>query len=173
MVEPSRVLVSMHSTDMPLSLSHTHAPDPSSFQIGRTVNRTSQPPPHPPQATMYDTRTEQMVQRTAKAGRLRRPTTFLHRRTVILTSHSMEECEALCGRIGIMVAGRMTCLGSVQHLKSRGQTDLPGVFEAIEAARAPLGITYALSQTTLEQVFVKLAGNASHGHHDHQRHATR
>ncbi len=40
-------------------------------------------------------------------------------RTVILTSHSMEECEALCTRIGIMAAGRLQCLGTVQHLKSR------------------------------------------------------
>ena len=39
--------------------------------------------------------------------------------TVILTSHSMEECEALCSRIGILAAGKLRCLGSVQHLKSR------------------------------------------------------
>jgi len=39
--------------------------------------------------------------------------------SVILTTHSMEECEALCGRVGIMVGGRLRCLGSVQHLKSR------------------------------------------------------
>ena len=39
--------------------------------------------------------------------------------SVILTSHSMEECEALCSRIGIMVGGRFRCLGSTQHLKSR------------------------------------------------------
>ena len=32
---------------------------------------------------------------------------------------SMEECEALCQRIGIMVGGRMRCLGSSQHLKTR------------------------------------------------------
>jgi ATP-binding cassette subfamily A (ABC1) protein 3 len=38
---------------------------------------------------------------------------------VILTTHSMEECEALCGRVGVMVAGKLVCLGSVQHLKSR------------------------------------------------------
>ncbi|EEY63633.1 ATP-binding Cassette (ABC) Superfamily [Phytophthora infestans T30-4] len=31
----------------------------------------------------------------------------------------MEECEALCSRVGIMVGGRLRCLGSVQHLKSR------------------------------------------------------
>uniref|UniRef100_A0A7N6BW12 ABC transporter domain-containing protein n=1 Tax=Anabas testudineus TaxID=64144 RepID=A0A7N6BW12_ANATE len=37
----------------------------------------------------------------------------------ILTSHSMEECEALCTRMAIMVNGRFKCLGSIQHLKSR------------------------------------------------------
>jgi hypothetical protein len=31
----------------------------------------------------------------------------------------MEECEALCSRIGIMAAGALQCLGSIQHLKSR------------------------------------------------------
>lgn len=31
----------------------------------------------------------------------------------------MEECETLCTRLAIMVAGRFRCLGSVQHLKSR------------------------------------------------------
>jgi len=40
-------------------------------------------------------------------------------KSLILTTHSMEECEALCGRIGIMVSGKLTCLGSCQHLKSR------------------------------------------------------
>lgn len=32
---------------------------------------------------------------------------------------SMEECEALCTRMAIMVNGRFQCLGSVQHLKNR------------------------------------------------------
>uniref|UniRef100_H3GAA5 ATPase AAA-type core domain-containing protein n=1 Tax=Phytophthora ramorum TaxID=164328 RepID=H3GAA5_PHYRM len=39
--------------------------------------------------------------------------------TIVLTTHSMEECEALCSRVGIMVGGRLRCYGSVQHLKSR------------------------------------------------------
>ena len=38
---------------------------------------------------------------------------------VVLTSHSMEECEALCTRLGIMVNGQFKCLGSIQHLKNR------------------------------------------------------
>ncbi|XP_071958198.1 phospholipid-transporting ATPase ABCA3-like isoform X2 [Antedon mediterranea] len=40
-------------------------------------------------------------------------------RSIVLTSHSMEECEALCTRLAIMVNGQFKCLGSTQHLKSR------------------------------------------------------
>ncbi|GFN82627.1 ATP-binding cassette sub-family a member 2 [Plakobranchus ocellatus] len=40
-------------------------------------------------------------------------------RSVILTSHSMEECEALCSRMAIMVNGTFKCLGSSTHLKNR------------------------------------------------------
>jgi ABC-type multidrug transport system ATPase subunit len=39
--------------------------------------------------------------------------------SVVLTSHSMEECEALCTRLAIMVNGTFKCHGSIQHLKSR------------------------------------------------------
>ncbi|KAI2474302.1 hypothetical protein C4B38_000370 [Diabrotica virgifera virgifera] len=38
---------------------------------------------------------------------------------IVLTSHSMEECEALCTRIAIMVNGNFKCLGSTQHLKNK------------------------------------------------------
>lgn len=38
---------------------------------------------------------------------------------VVLTSHSMEECEALCDRLAIMVNGQFQCFGSVPHLKSK------------------------------------------------------
>ncbi|KAK2188546.1 hypothetical protein NP493_129g04033 [Ridgeia piscesae] len=40
-------------------------------------------------------------------------------RTNVLSSHSMDECEALCHRLVIMVNGRFQCLGSLQHLKSK------------------------------------------------------
>eukprot|EP00466_Bigelowiella_natans_P003580 jgi/Bigna1/73288/fgenesh1_pg.23_\ len=40
-------------------------------------------------------------------------------RSVVLTTHSMEECEALCSRIGIMVGGRLRCIGSSSHLRAR------------------------------------------------------
>jgi len=41
------------------------------------------------------------------------------RTSVVLTTHSMEECEALCPRIGIMAGGKLRCLGSAQRLKSK------------------------------------------------------
>ncbi|XP_067140472.1 phospholipid-transporting ATPase ABCA3-like isoform X3 [Centruroides vittatus] len=40
-------------------------------------------------------------------------------RSIILTSHSMEECETLCSRLVIMVNGQFCCLGSPQHLKNK------------------------------------------------------
>nr|XP_061820635.1 retinal-specific phospholipid-transporting ATPase ABCA4-like [Nerophis lumbriciformis] len=39
------------------------------------------------------------------------------KRAVVLTSHSMEECEALCTRLAIMVNGSFKCLGTIQQLK--------------------------------------------------------
>ena len=39
--------------------------------------------------------------------------------SLVLTSHSMEECEALCNRLIIMVNGRICCIGSPQQLKTK------------------------------------------------------
>ena len=38
---------------------------------------------------------------------------------VILTTHSMEEAEALSTKMGIMVAGEFKCFGSRQHIKNK------------------------------------------------------
>ncbi|KAJ6635436.1 Phospholipid-transporting ATPase ABCA3 [Pseudolycoriella hygida] len=40
-------------------------------------------------------------------------------KSIVLTSHSMEECEVLCTRLAIMVNGEFKCLGSTQHLKNK------------------------------------------------------
>ncbi|XP_047570305.1 phospholipid-transporting ATPase ABCA3-like isoform X4 [Lutra lutra] len=40
-------------------------------------------------------------------------------KVIIITSHSMEECDALCTRLAIMVKGKFMCLGSPQHLKNK------------------------------------------------------
>lgn len=40
-------------------------------------------------------------------------------RTILLTTHSMEEAEALGERIGIMVDGNVKCCGSPMFLKNK------------------------------------------------------
>ena len=45
--------------------------------------------------------------------------TLRKKSTVILTTHSMEEAEALCTKIGIMVNGKFKCFGSGQHIKDK------------------------------------------------------
>uniref|UniRef100_A0A1D1ZSY0 ABC transporter domain-containing protein n=1 Tax=Auxenochlorella protothecoides TaxID=3075 RepID=A0A1D1ZSY0_AUXPR len=40
-------------------------------------------------------------------------------KAVVLTTHSMEEAEALCDRLGIFVGGRLSCLGDPKDLTAR------------------------------------------------------
>ncbi|XP_076791657.1 ABC-type organic anion transporter ABCA8B isoform X2 [Arvicanthis niloticus] len=40
-------------------------------------------------------------------------------RGALLTTHYMAEAEALCDRVAILVSGRLRCIGSIQHLKSK------------------------------------------------------
>ncbi|KAA0186358.1 hypothetical protein HAZT_HAZT000783 [Hyalella azteca] len=39
--------------------------------------------------------------------------------SIILTSHSMDECEALCSRLVILVRGQLRCAGTPAHLKAK------------------------------------------------------
>mmetsp|Transcript_29626 Transcript_29626/g.98150 ORF Transcript_29626/g.98150 Transcript_29626/m.98150 type:complete len:1380 (-) Transcript_29626:112-4251(-) len=39
--------------------------------------------------------------------------------TVVLTTHSMEEAEALCDRLAIQVKGQLRCLGTPNHIKRK------------------------------------------------------
>ncbi|CAK0821977.1 unnamed protein product [Prorocentrum cordatum] len=39
--------------------------------------------------------------------------------TALLTTHSMEEAEALCDRLTIQVLGRLRCLGSPMHIRNK------------------------------------------------------
>jgi len=52
--------------------------------------------------------------------------------TIILTTHSMEEAEALCDRIGIMKNGRLLATGTVEELKKKaGCNELETAFVTI------------------------------------------
>jgi len=37
--------------------------------------------------------------------------------TVVLTTHSMDEAEALCNKMGIMVKGEFKCFGTAHYIK--------------------------------------------------------
>uniref|UniRef100_A0A452VD19 ATP binding cassette subfamily A member 3 n=1 Tax=Ursus maritimus TaxID=29073 RepID=A0A452VD19_URSMA len=71
-------------------------------------------------------------------------------KAIIITSHSMEECEALCTRLAIMVQGQFKCLGSPQHLKSkfgsgyslRAKVRSDGQQEALEEFKAFVNLTF-------------------------------
>ena len=53
--------------------------------------------------------------------------------TIILTTHYLEEAEALCSRIAMLKAGRVVALDSTQNLLSR----FPGITCRVAAARLP------------------------------------
>lgn len=39
--------------------------------------------------------------------------------SIVMTSHSMNECECLCDRVAIMVGGQFKVLGSIQYLRTK------------------------------------------------------
>ncbi|RHN63634.1 putative sulfate-transporting ATPase [Medicago truncatula] len=128
-------------------------------------------------------------------------------RAIILTTHSMEEADALCDRLGIFVDGSLQCVGypkelkgryggtyvfamttssdhekdvenmvqrltpnanKIYHLSGTQKFELPkeeikmaNVFRAIEAAKRNFTVfAWGLSDTTLEDVFIKVAREA-------------
>lgn len=131
-------------------------------------------------------------------------------RAIILTTHSMEEAEALCDRLGIFVNGELQCIGNAKELTARygglyvltittpqeeesevialakslspnankiyglsgtQKFELPKtevtvatVFSGIEEAKNRLHIqAWGLSDTTLEDVFIKVARGVDGG----------
>ncbi|KGN64250.2 ABC transporter A family member 7-like isoform X1 [Cucumis sativus] len=132
-------------------------------------------------------------------------------RAIILTTHSMEEAEVLCDRIGIFVDGCLQCVGHPKELKARyggvyvftmttssdhegyvedmvkrlasgakkiyhlsgtQKFELPKhdvriaeVFLAVEEAKSRFTVlAWGLSDTTLEDVFIKVANSAKSSH---------
>ncbi|KAF5199501.1 Atp-binding cassette sub-family a member, partial [Thalictrum thalictroides] len=69
---------------------------------------------------------------------------------VILTTHSMNEAQALCTRMGIMVGGHLRCIGSPQHLKTRFGNHLELEVKPTEVSSSEL---YKLCQTIQELLF--------------------
>lgn len=91
--------------------------------------------------------------------------------TVLLTTHYIEEAEALCHRVGIMDRGRLIALGTPAELKERVGRFVVEVFDGEQvtakfygtreealASAAQVGDGVTVRETSLEDVFVQLTG---------------
>lgn len=86
--------------------------------------------------------------------------------TIVLTTHSMEEAEALCTRISIMVGGNIRCIGSIQHIKSKFgggfELEIKLNFPAIEAKESSMQLvggqneTHLISKQQISEILTKL-----------------
>ncbi|KAJ6374151.1 hypothetical protein OIU78_029788 [Salix suchowensis] len=132
-------------------------------------------------------------------------------RAIILTTHSMEEAEYLCDRLGIFVDGSLQCVGNPKELRGRyggsyvftmttsvddeheveqmvlrlspgaektyemagtqkfempkQDVSIADVFEAVEVAKSKFPVyAWGLSDTTLEDVFIKVANSVQQFH---------
>jgi ABC-2 type transport system ATP-binding protein len=95
---------------------------------------------------------------------------------VLLTTHSMEEAEALCDRVGIIKDGRLLALDTVDNLRAANgfefkvtyfRDDSPNIGTTIYGADDrelvaqvnSMGFQrFSVSQTTLEDIYLALAG---------------
>ncbi len=96
--------------------------------------------------------------------------------TIMLTTHYIEEADALCDRVAIMRAGRIIALDTPAALKAGvgrfsleclGGQEMPRKFyqtreEAIDAGRA-IGCDLLIRESTLEDVFISLTGEKIEG----------
>ena len=106
--------------------------------------------------------------------------------TILMTTHYMEEAEALCDRVGIISGGRLLALDSVERLKASQGLAFKITYAAEDAeSDAPPGATrtlygaddrdltervralgvrqFSLSRATLEDVYLALTSNAGGG----------
>ena len=57
----------------------------------------------------------------------------------------MEECEALCSKLVVMVNGKFRCVGSLQHLKGKFGTGYSAMIKVVHGATAEeVRIRYSL-----------------------------
>jgi ABC-2 type transport system ATP-binding protein len=96
--------------------------------------------------------------------------------TIMLTTHYIEEADALCDRVAIMRAGKIIALDTPAALKADvgrfsleciGRNDVPRKFfqtreKAIDAGR-DIGCDLLIRESTLEDVFISLTGERIEG----------
>ncbi|XP_034959956.1 cholesterol transporter ABCA5 isoform X2 [Zootoca vivipara] len=76
-------------------------------------------------------------------------------RAAILTTHYMEEAEAVCDRVAFLVSGKLRCIGTVQHLKSKFGR---GYFLEMKLRHVPL----TEKKEHLQREILRIFPNGSH-----------
>jgi ABC-type multidrug transport system ATPase subunit len=84
-------------------------------------------------------------------------------RAIILTTHSMEEADTLCTRIGIMASGRLRALGTTQHLKGVYGTGFRLTLTLSPNAPAPDVFVQSFCQNSCRQPTVITSEDTSGG----------
>ena len=97
--------------------------------------------------------------------------------TILMTTHYMDEAEALCDRVGIISNGRLLALDSVERLKSAHGYEFKVTYsvdgkngasetiygkddrELVERVRARGVRQFSVGRTTLEDVYLALTGD--------------
>jgi ABC-type multidrug transport system ATPase subunit len=100
--------------------------------------------------------------------------------TVLLTTHYMEEAEALCSRVAILGGGRILATGSVEEVRSLCSNRFKATYEENGQRRTLYGVThhevvsqieqlgvaeYAVTKTSLEDVYLELTRPARESSH--------
>ncbi|MGH2602840.1 MAG: ABC transporter ATP-binding protein, partial [Dehalococcoidia bacterium] len=100
--------------------------------------------------------------------------------TVLLTTHYMEEAEALCSRVAILGGGRILAMGSVEEVRAlcrhrfkatyeqngQSHTLYGGTHQEVVTAIEGLGVAeYAVAKTNLEDIYLELTGRARESKH--------
>lgn len=89
-------------------------------------------------------------------------------KAILLTSHSMTECDVLCSRLAIMVNGQFKCFGTPQHLKHRFGTGyyLKLRLEHESAIQVASNIVHQfLPEATMTVRFLSSLHSIDHGGH--------
>ena len=93
--------------------------------------------------------------------------------TVLLTTHNMDEAEALCDRVGVIQDGHLLALDTIANLRADHGFEYKIVYESGDRTRTVYGADdrslvrqaesngireYSISRTTLENVYLGLTG---------------
>jgi len=94
-------------------------------------------------------------------------------RTIVMTTHYMDEAEQLCDEVALIADGQLRLQGTVDALRARCRNRYRATFDADTGRQVVYGATadavlaalasrrvdeYALSRTTLEDVYMELSG---------------